>query len=381
MATPLTPGVQLHLVPDDVDRVRPGLHPRAVGPRPVGEAEPPVVPRARHAPVLDVPAGERRPHVRAQVVDGEELPVHVEHRHVLLPDRDDRTPAVGDVRHLPDRDPLAHARILPPHRCTKSDDAGIVPSLPAARGAGRARSRSPVPHRRPRRASSPGSSPGGRRSPQDRTDVDLYFNAPDRDLKATDEAFRLRRIGDAELPHLQGAEARRRDQDPHRDRGPARRRRRGGGRRRADARSPSGYRPVVTVRKKRQVYRFARGGFAMEACFDDVELVGPFVELEILAPEEQYEPAKAVLLPTAAELGLTEKETRRTSGWCWRRRGERRIRDSIARCSTLAARCSTVLTPKSPWGSPGAQMLTHPRPTAAQKLVINRMPNTGMRPP
>ena len=30
---------------------------------------------------------------------------------------------------------------------------------------------------------------------QDRTDADLYFSAPDRDLKATDEAFRLRRIG------------------------------------------------------------------------------------------------------------------------------------------------------------------------------------------
>jgi adenylate cyclase class 2 len=71
-----------------------------------------------------------------------------------------------------------------------------------------------------------------------------------------------------------------------------------------------GFRPVVTVRKKRQVYRFARGGFDLEACFDDVELVGPFVELEILAPEEQYEPAKAVLLATAADLGLTEKETR-----------------------------------------------------------------------
>ena len=29
----------------------------------------------------------------------------------------------------------------------------------------------------------------------DRIDVDHYFNAPDRDLKDTDEAFRLRRIG------------------------------------------------------------------------------------------------------------------------------------------------------------------------------------------
>ena len=69
-------------------------------------------------------------------------------------------------------------------------------------------------------------------------------------------------------------------------------------------------RPVVVVRKKRKVYRFDRGGFRMEACFDDVELVGPFVELEILASDEQYEKAKAVLLQTAADLGLTEKEDR-----------------------------------------------------------------------
>jgi adenylate cyclase class 2 len=70
------------------------------------------------------------------------------------------------------------------------------------------------------------------------------------------------------------------------------------------------YRPVVTVRKRRQVYRLTRGGFPMEVCFDEVELAGAFIELEILAPEEQYEPAKAVLLQAAADLGLTEKETR-----------------------------------------------------------------------
>lgn len=144
---------------------------------------------------------------------------------------------------------------------------------------------------------------------QDRTDVDQYFNAPDRDLKASDEAFRLRRIGDAnyltykgpkrdtetktrteiEIPLGEGAEVA------------------------ADAErllTALKFRPVVVVKKKRLVYRFLRGGFAMEACFDDVELVGPFVELEILAPEEQYEAAKAVLLQTAADLGLTEKETR-----------------------------------------------------------------------
>jgi adenylate cyclase class 2 len=144
---------------------------------------------------------------------------------------------------------------------------------------------------------------------QDRTDVDLYFNPADRDLKASDEAFRLRRVGQTNCLTYKGpkrdAETKTRTEIeiPLGD----------GDETAADAERmllALGFRPVVTVRKKRQVYRFARGGFDLEACFDDVELVGPFVELEILAPEEQYEPAKAVLLATAAQLGLTEKETR-----------------------------------------------------------------------
>lgn len=144
---------------------------------------------------------------------------------------------------------------------------------------------------------------------EDRTDADLYFNAPDRDLKASDEAFRLRRIGPRSFLTHKGP---RRDTEtrtrteieiPLGD-GPAVA---------ADAERmllALGFRPVVEVRKARAVFRFTRGGFPMEACFDDVELVGPFVELEILAEEDRYEAAKAVLLATAAELGLTEKETR-----------------------------------------------------------------------
>jgi adenylate cyclase class 2 len=144
---------------------------------------------------------------------------------------------------------------------------------------------------------------------QDRSDADLYFQAPDRDLKATGEAFRLRRIGaknyftykgpkrdtetktrtEIEVPLADGDEAA------------------------ADAEQllvALGYKPVITVRKKRRVYRFERDGFGIEACFDNLENVGEFVELEILAEESQYEAAKTTLLAAAAELGLTEKETR-----------------------------------------------------------------------
>ena len=144
---------------------------------------------------------------------------------------------------------------------------------------------------------------------QDRTDIDLYFNPHDRNLKSTDESFRLRRVGETNCFTYKGpkrdAETKTREEIeiPLGD----------GAQTAADAERlllALGYKPVVTVRKKRQVYRFVRGGFQMEVCFDNVELVGEFVELEILAPEEQYEPAKAVLLQTAADLGLTSKETR-----------------------------------------------------------------------
>jgi adenylate cyclase, class 2 len=144
---------------------------------------------------------------------------------------------------------------------------------------------------------------------QDRTDVDLYFQAPDRDLKATDEAFRLRRTGTKNCLTYKGPK---RDTDtktrPEIEVALA-----DGDAAAADAERllvALGYKPVTAVRKKRRVYRFQRDGFDMEACFDSVERVGEFVELEILAEESQYETAKAALLAAAAELGLTEQEPR-----------------------------------------------------------------------
>ena len=144
---------------------------------------------------------------------------------------------------------------------------------------------------------------------QDRTDIDLYFQAPDRDLKASDEAFRLRRVGAKNCLTYKGP---RRDTEtktrPEIEVALA-----DGDAAAAEAErlfGALGYRPVTAVKKKRRVYRFARDGFDLEACFDNVDGVGEFVELEILAEEARYEAAKAVLLAVAAELGLTEQETR-----------------------------------------------------------------------
>lgn len=144
---------------------------------------------------------------------------------------------------------------------------------------------------------------------QDRADVDLYFRAPDRDLKATDEAFRLRRIGAKNYLTYKG---------PRRDAVTKTRPEIEVALAEGDATAADtekllralGYEPVTAVRKKRRVYRFRRDGFDLEACFDTVERVGEFVELEILAEEAQYDAAREVLLAAAAELGLTEQETR-----------------------------------------------------------------------
>ncbi len=144
---------------------------------------------------------------------------------------------------------------------------------------------------------------------QDRTDVDLYLSAPDRDLKAADEAFRLRRIGSKNYLTYKGP---RRDTEtktrPEIEVALA-----DGDAVATDAErllGALGYKPVTVVRKKRRVYQFHRDEFELEACFDSVDRVGEFVELEILAEEERYEAAKATLLTVAAELGLTDKEPR-----------------------------------------------------------------------
>jgi adenylate cyclase class 2 len=149
----------------------------------------------------------------------------------------------------------------------------------------------------------------GAREDSPRTDADHYFNAPDRDFAATDEALRLRRIGERNFVTYKG---------PKRD---------AQTKTRTEVEVPLapgdavaddftrlltllGYRPVAVVRKTRRLFHLERGGFALEVTLDDVEGVGRFAELEIQAPEEQLNAARNVLLQTAAELGLSASERR-----------------------------------------------------------------------
>jgi adenylate cyclase class 2 len=143
----------------------------------------------------------------------------------------------------------------------------------------------------------------------DHAESDHYLNAPDRDFARTDEALRLRRIGELNLLTYKG---------PRHDSTSKTRTE-------VEVACPPGaeaadsflklfghlgYRPTAVVRKRRTIYAWARDGFTLHACLDDVEGVGRFIELEIVARDEDYQAARRLVLQIAEELGLDALENR-----------------------------------------------------------------------
>ncbi len=123
------------------------------------------------------------------------------------------------------------------------------------------------------------------------TEADHYFNAPDRDFARTDEAFRLRRIGSANFltykgpKHTGPVKIRTELEIPLRDGDEA-------AEQFMQLLAHLGYRPVAVVRKHRRYYHLERGGFALIVCLDEVEQLGRFAEVEIVAPDEQKDAAQ-----------------------------------------------------------------------------------------
>lgn len=142
-----------------------------------------------------------------------------------------------------------------------------------------------------------------------RQDADHYLNAPDRDFAKTDEALRLRRIGQANYLTYKG---------PKRDAQTKTRSELEVPLPEGDAAAEQflqlfqylGYRLVRVVQKQRRIFHLCRDGYDLEVCLDELPELGCFVELEIQAPEEALDSARAVLLQTATELGLANSERR-----------------------------------------------------------------------
>lgn len=140
-------------------------------------------------------------------------------------------------------------------------------------------------------------------------EADHYFNAPDRDFARTDEAFRLRCVGEQNRVTYKGPK----------QAGPAKTRTEieiaiePGAQAAEQFRQlvqHLGYRLTAIVKKRRGCYDFERGGFALQLCCDEVETLGRFVEIEIVAEPAQKQRAEEILLEVARALGLPASERR-----------------------------------------------------------------------
>lgn len=136
-------------------------------------------------------------------------------------------------------------------------------------------------------------------------EVDLYFAHPSRDFAQTDEALRIRRKGRQSFvtykgPKIDSTTKTRREIDLPID-------------------SPDdwqallealGFRPVAEVRKRRRKAVLDWSAREIEISLDDVDRLGPFVELEIVTDAGQVDPAREAIRLLAAALGLVENERR-----------------------------------------------------------------------
>lgn len=145
--------------------------------------------------------------------------------------------------------------------------------------------------------------------------LDRYFGHPCRDFAATDEALRLRQVGDAvELtykgPRIDATTKTRRELSLPLMSTQASE---AGGRTAADWTAllvALGFREVATVAKRRRPFVLDRDGREIEIALDAVEGLGTFVELELVVDEGEIDAARACLASVAAELGLARAERR-----------------------------------------------------------------------
>jgi adenylate cyclase class 2 len=138
---------------------------------------------------------------------------------------------------------------------------------------------------------------------------DEYFAHPGRDFAHTDEALRIRRVGEANFVTYKG---------PKIDRTTKTRREievslAPGEKAADDFRAllmALGFRPVTEVCKRRHTWQLTFQDQEIEVALDRVERVGSYVELETQSDESGLDVARANLAALAAELPLGASERR-----------------------------------------------------------------------
>src|SRR6476469_3809317 len=141
------------------------------------------------------------------------------------------------------------------------------------------------------------------------TQSDQYFAHPCRDFAATDEALRIRVVGDTSYdtykgPKLDTTTKTRReielplDADDH------------DGAQFESLLVALGFTQVTIVRKQRSKFHITVDGYEVEGALDELDELGCFVELELQASDDGLESAKRTITELAADLKLGPSERR-----------------------------------------------------------------------
>jgi adenylate cyclase class 2 len=139
--------------------------------------------------------------------------------------------------------------------------------------------------------------------------LDHYFNHSSRDFAQTDEALRLRQVGDSNFitykgPKLDATTKTRREIELPLPPGPDTLAHF------TELLTALGFRPVAQVHKTRRQFRLDWQNHEVEIALDNVQGLGDFVELELTADDQTLAAAKSAIASLAAELKLTDNERR-----------------------------------------------------------------------
>ena len=138
------------------------------------------------------------------------------------------------------------------------------------------------------------------------TQADEYFAHPCRDFAQTDEALRIRTVGDKSVvtykgPKLDATTKTRRELEfPLAVSNVAF----------SELLTALGFQPVTVVRKSRRPFDLEHQGQKVHGAWDEVDGVGTFVELELTADEAGLDRAKQIVASLAKELQFGPSERR-----------------------------------------------------------------------
>ena len=137
--------------------------------------------------------------------------------------------------------------------------------------------------------------------------VDRYFNHPARDFAESDEALRIRQVGEKNYltykgPKIDATTKTRREIELPIAPGAA------AADRFAELLIALGFQAVASVRKHRRKATLDHANREIEIVLDEVDQVGTYIELESAAEEGAVNSAKRAIASLADELGLTDNE-------------------------------------------------------------------------